>query len=317
MRIAECGMKRKFLFLNPQSAIRNPQSVIPMINPLDLELVYEVVNAALDEDLGRGDVTSRAVVRPGLKARGSFIAKQDFILAGLEVADAVFTSFDPYLQIESTVGDGEEIKAGKVFARTSGDAQILLAAERVALNFLQRLSGIATITRAYVDAIADTKARIVDTRKTTPGLRALEKYAVTVGGGHNHRLGLDDGVLIKDNHLAMAGSITEAVRRAREGAGHLHKIEVEVATLDQVGEALEAKADILLLDNMTPEMVRQAVEMVQRNEPDGQRTLTEASGGINLGNVRAYAEAGVDMISIGALTHSAPAVDISFKIKPG
>jgi nicotinate-nucleotide pyrophosphorylase (carboxylating) len=300
-----------------KSAIRIPHSVIPMINPLDLELVYEVVNAALDEDLGRGDVTSRAVVRPGLKARGSFIAKQDFILAGLEVADAVFTSFDPYLQIESTVGDGEEIKAGKVFARTSGDAQILLAAERVALNFLQRLSGIATVTRAYVDAIADTKARIVDTRKTTPGLRALEKYAVTVGGGHNHRLGLDDGVLIKDNHLAMAGSITEAVRRAREGAGHLHKIEVEVATLDQVGEALEAKADILLLDNMTPEMVRQAVEMVQRNEPDGQRTLTEASGGINLGNVRAYAEAGVDMISIGALTHSAPAVDISFKIKPG
>jgi nicotinate-nucleotide pyrophosphorylase (carboxylating) len=316
MRNAECGLKKNFLF-DPYSAFRIPHSVIPMINPLDLELVYEVVNAALDEDLGRGDVTSRAVVRPGLKARGSFIAKQDFILAGLEVADAVFTSFDPYLQIESTVGDGEEIKAGKVFARTSGDAQILLAAERVALNFLQRLSGIATVTRAYVDAVAGTRARIVDTRKTTPGLRALEKYAVTVGGGTNHRLGLDDGVLIKDNHLAMAGSIAEAVRRAREGAGHLHKIEVEVATLDQVGEALEAKADILLLDNMTPEMVNQAVEMVERNQPNGRRTLTEASGGINLGNVRAYAEAGVDMISIGALTHSAPAVDISFKIKPG
>jgi nicotinate-nucleotide pyrophosphorylase (carboxylating) len=288
-----------------------------MINPLDLELIYEVVNAALDEDLGRGDITSRAVVRPGLKARGSFIAKQDFILAGLEVADAVFTSFDPYIQIESTVGDGEEIKAGKAFARTSGDAQILLAGERVALNFLQRLSGIATLTRAYVDAVVDTGTRIVDTRKTTPGLRVIEKYAVSVGGGYNHRLGLDDGVLIKDNHLAMAGSIAEAIRRAREAAGHLHKIEVEVATLDQVREALEAKADVLLLDNMEPATVKQALELVQRYEPDERRTLTEASGGINLGNVRAYAEAGVDMISIGALTHSAPAVDISFKIKPG
>lgn len=288
-----------------------------MINPLDLEQVYEIVNAALDEDLGRGDLTSRAVVRPGLKARGSFIAKQDFILAGLEVADAVFTSFDPYIQIESTVGDGEEIKAGKVFARTSGDAQILLAAERVSLNFLQRLSGIATMTRAYVEAIADTGARIVDTRKTTPGLRVLEKYAVTVGSGHNHRLGLDDGVLIKDNHLVMAGSISEAVRRAREAAGHLHKIEVEVATIDQVREALAAKADILLLDNMSPALVKQAIEIIQNFEPDERRTLTEASGGITLDNVRAYAEAGVDLISIGALTHSAPAVDISFKMKLG
>jgi nicotinate-nucleotide pyrophosphorylase (carboxylating) len=287
-----------------------------MINPLDLEIIYTVVNAALDEDLGRGDVTSRAVVRSGVKARGSFIAKQDFILAGLEVADAVFTSFDPYLQIESSVGDGEEIATGKVFARTMGDAQVLLAAERVALNFLQRLSGIATITRKYVNAIAGTSAKIVDTRKTTPGLRLLEKYAVTAGGGHNHRLGLDDGVLIKDNHLAIAGSVTEAVRRARETAGHLHKIEVEVATLDHVEEAMSAKADILLLDNMTPDMVKQAVEIIRKSEPNDRRTLTEASGGINLSNVRAYAETGVDLISIGALTHSAPAVDISFKIKP-
>jgi nicotinate-nucleotide pyrophosphorylase (carboxylating) len=287
-----------------------------MINPLDLEVVYDCVNNALDEDLGRGDITSRAVVRSGSKARGSFMAKQDLVLAGLEVADAAFTSFDPYLQIESMAGDGEEIKAGKVFARATGDAQTLLAAERVALNFLQRLSGIATITRRYVDAIAGTGARIVDTRKTTPGLRLLEKYAVTVGGGSNHRLGLDDGVLIKDNHLAMAGSVGEAVRRAREASGHLHKIEVEVATLDQVREALDARADILLLDNMTPEMVREAVAILRAREGDERRTLTEASGGITLTNVRAYAEAGVDLISIGALTHSAPAVDISFKIKP-
>ncbi len=287
-----------------------------MINPLDLEMIYTVVNAALDEDIGRGDITSRSVIRSGVKARGSFIAKQDFILAGLEVADAVLTSFDPYMQIESTVGDGEEIKSGKVFARTTGDAQVLLAAERVALNFLQRLSGIATITRKYVDAISDTGARIVDTRKTTPGLRILEKYAVTVGGGHNHRLGLDDGVLIKDNHLAIAGGVSEAVRRSRESVGHMHKIEVEVATLEQVVEALDAKADILLLDNMPPETVRHAVELVYKREPKDRRTLTEASGGINLSNVRLYAEAGVDLISIGALTHSAPAVDISFKIKP-
>src|SRR5262245_5970703 len=266
-----------------------------MINPLDLELVYEVVNAALDEDLGRGDITTRAVARAGLKARGSFLAKEDFILAGLEVADAVFTSFDPYLQIESAVGDGEEIKAGKVFARTTGEAQILLAAERVALNFLQRLSGIATITRKYVEAVAGTGARIVDTRKTTPGLRMMEKYAVTVGGAHNHRMGLDDGVLIKDNHLAVAGSVTEAVRRVREPAGHLHKIEVEVATFEQLKEALDAKADIVMLDNMTPEMTKQAVEIIRRQEPHDRRTLTEASGGITLENVRAYAESGVDL----------------------
>jgi len=287
-----------------------------MINPLDIELIYNVVNTALDEDLGRGDITSRAILRAGVKARGSFIAKEDFVLAGLEVADAAFSSFDPYIQIESTAGDGDEIKEGRAFARATGEAQVLLAAERVALNFLQRLSGIATLTRKYVQAIAGTGARIVDTRKTTPGLRILEKYAVTIGGGHNHRLGLDDGVLIKDNHLTVAGSLNEAVRRAREAVGHLHKIEVEVSSLEQVKEALEAGADILLLDNMTPETVHHAVEAVRKFERTERRTLTEASGGINLTNVRAFAEAGVDLISIGALTHSAPAVDISFKIKP-
>lgn len=287
-----------------------------MINPLDLVIVDEAVNHALDEDLGRGDLTSRAVVRTNLKARGSFTAKQDLILAGVEVADAAFMSFDPYIQIESAAADGDEVKAGRVFARVTGEAQVLLAAERVALNFLQRLSGIATLTRRYVEAIAGTGAKIVDTRKTTPGLRRLEKYAVTVGGGQNHRLGLDDGVLIKDNHLALGGGVTEAVRRAREAVGHLHKIEVEVATLEQVKEALTAQADILLLDNMAPETVRQAVELVRAHEPNERRTLTEASGGITLANVRQYAEAGVDLISIGALTHSAPAVDISFKIKP-
>jgi nicotinate-nucleotide pyrophosphorylase (carboxylating) len=287
-----------------------------MLNPLDLYAAGEIVNRALDEDLGRGDITSRSIVRFGLSARGSFIAKQDLILAGLEIADLVFGWFDEYIQIESTVADGDEIKEGKVFARVIGDAQMLLSAERVALNFLQRLSGIATMTRQYVQAIAGTKAKIVDTRKTTPGLRVLEKYAVSVGGASNHRLGLDDGVLIKDNHLAMAGGVAEAVRRAREVVGHLHKIEVEVASLEQVNEALEAKADILLLDNMTPELVRAAVQAVNAREGESRRTVLEASGGINLSNARQYAEAGVDLISIGALTHSAPAVDISFKIKP-
>jgi nicotinate-nucleotide pyrophosphorylase (carboxylating) len=287
-----------------------------MLNPLDLYVAGEIVNRALDEDLGRGDITSRSIVRFGLNSRGSFIAKQDLVLAGLEIADLVFGWFDEYIQIESTVSDGDEIKADKVFARVIGDAQMLLSAERVALNFLQHLSGVATLTRQYVQAVAGTKAKIVDTRKTTPGLRILEKYAVTVGGGSNHRMGLDDGVLIKDNHLAMAGSVSEAVRRAREVTGHLHKIEVEVASLEQVKEALEVKADILLLDNMTPEMVGMAVQIVNEREGENRRTLLEASGGINLSNVRAYAEAGVDLISIGALTHSAPSVDISFKIKP-
>lgn len=287
-----------------------------MINPQDYETVYDIVNKALDEDLGRGDITSRAVVRTGRRARGSFMAKQELVLAGLEVADIAFTSFDPHLQIESMAGDGEVIAAGKVFARVSGEAQTLLAAERVALNFLQRLSGIATLTRRYVEAIAGTKARILDTRKTTPGLRVLEKYAVTAGGGTNHRMGLDDGVLIKDNHLALAGGVAKAVAEARAACGHLHKIEVEVATLEQLGQALDAGADIILLDNMTPAIVREAVGMVEAREPGGRRTLLEASGGIDLTNVRDYAEAGVDLISIGALTHSAPAVDISFKIKP-
>jgi len=287
-----------------------------MISPLDTEFIYDAVSLALDEDLGRGDITSRSVVRTGARARGSFMAKQDFVLAGLEVADAAFSSFDFNLQIESAAADGDQIKAGKVFARVTGEAQLLLAVERVALNFLQHLSGIATLTRRYVEAVAGTEARIVDTRKTTPGLRMLEKYAVAVGGGRNHRLGLDDGVLIKDNHLAMAGGVAEAVRRAREVVGHLHKIEVEVTTLDQVREALKAGADILLLDNMTPDLVRQAVQIVRQKEPKDRHTLTEASGGITLENVRAYAEAGADLISIGALTHSAPAVDISFKINP-
>jgi nicotinate-nucleotide pyrophosphorylase (carboxylating) len=278
-----------------------------MILPLDADYIFEAVERALLEDLGRGDITSRATIRTAARGVGSLLAKQDLVLAGIEVADAVFSWFDVETQIQSTANDGEEIKAGKVFARVAGEAQTLLAAERTALNFLQHLSGIATKTKLFVDAIAGTDAQIVDTRKTVPGLRMLEKYAVTCGGGHNHRLGLDDGVLIKDNHIALAGGIAEAVRRAREVVGHLHKIEVETATLEQVKQALHANADIIMLDNMTP--------AVKASAPADRRALTEASGGITLDNVRAYAEAGVDLISVGAITHSAPAVDISFKIR--
>ncbi len=286
-----------------------------MILSLDPETIISAVTHALNEDIGRGDITTRSTVRPGVNARGHFLAKQDMTLAGLEIADFVFTTFDPHIQIESTASDGEFVATGKVFARVTGDAHVLLTAERTALNFLQQLSGIATVTQQYVAAIAGTSAKIVDTRKTTPGLRMLEKYAVTCGGGHNHRLGLDDGVLIKDNHIALAGGVTEAVRRAREAVGHLHKIEVEVANHEQLREALAAKADIVMLDNMTPDQVRESVAIINQHEPTERRTLTEASGGITLDNVRAYAEAGVDLISIGALTHSAPSVDISFKIK--
>ena len=286
-----------------------------MILPLDPDYIYEAVERALLEDLGRGDITSRSTIRTTARGAGSFLAKQDLVLAGIEVADAVFSWFDIETQIQSMANDGDDIKAGKVFARVAGEAQTLLAAERTALNFLQHLSGIATKTKLFVDAIAGTDAQIVDTRKTVPGLRMLAKYAVTCGGGRNHRLGLDDGVLIKDNHIALAGSLDEAVRRAREAVGHLHKIEVETASLEQVKQALQANADIIMLDNMTPAQVSECVAVVKASASEDRRALTEASGGITLDNVRAYAEAGVDLISIGAITHSAPAVDISFKIK--
>jgi len=218
---------------------------------------------------------------------------------------------DSSVEIEAFVTDGDRVRAGEVFARVDGPAEVLLMAERTALNLLQHLSGIATLTRAFVEAIAGTRAQIVDTRKTLPGLRMLQKYAVLVGGGRNHRFGLDDGILIKDNHIALAGSVRTAIERARKHAGHMHKIEVEVSTMDDLREALEARADIILLDNMSPEMVREAVRLIREQAPD---VLVEASGGITLENVRAYAEAGVDFISIGALTHSAPAADISLKL---
>jgi nicotinate-nucleotide pyrophosphorylase (carboxylating) len=236
------------------------------------------------------------------------------VVAGLEAAEAVFSTLDSQQQIEAFASDGDEVENGKVIARTSGFADVLLAGERVALNLLQRLSGIATLTRQYVRAVEGTRAVVVDTRKTTPGLRMLEKYAVLSGGGRNHRFGLDDGVLIKDNHIALAGGVAAATQRAREKVGHLHKVEVEVSNERDLREAIASGADILLLDNLTPDETARMVVVARELAP---QVMLESSGGITLENVRAYAEAGVDLVSVGALTHSARAMDISFKIQAG
>jgi nicotinate-nucleotide pyrophosphorylase (carboxylating) len=284
------------------------------MNWLDDGVLFSQIGAFLAEDLGRGDITTQACVARNSRARGRFLAKEPMVVAGLEAAEAVFSTLDSQQQIEAFASDGEEVEAGKVIARTSGFADVLLGGERVALNLLQRLSGIATLARTYVRAIEGTGAQIVDTRKTTPGLRMLEKYAVLSGGARNHRFGLDDGVLIKDNHIALAGGVGAAVERAREAAGHLHKIEVEVSTEKDLREAIGSGADIVLLDNLTPEETARMVLIARELRP--QLTL-ESSGGITLENVREYAEAGVDLISIGALTHSARAMDISFKIQAG
>ena len=281
---------------------------------LDEGALFSQIGAFLSEDLGRGDITTQATVMRQQRARGKFLAKEPMVVAGLEAAEAVFSTLDSQQQLEAFVSDGDEVEAGKTIARTAGFADVLLGAERVALNLMQRLSGIATLTRQFVKAVEGTEAQIVDTRKTAPGLRMLEKYAVLAGGGRNHRFGLDDGVLIKDNHIALAGGVATAVERARDAVGHLHKVEVEVTSERDLREAIRAGADILLLDNQTPEETARLVLVARELEPG---ILLESSGGITLANVRAYAEAGVDLISVGALTHSARAVDISFKIQPG
>ncbi len=276
------------------------------------ELVANI-SEFLSEDLGRGDITTQATVPPDSRGIGRFLAKEDLILCGMEIAEAVFLHLDPDSPpLETNISDGEEITAGTIFATQKGFADVLLAGERTALNLIQRLSGIATLTRQYVQAIEGTNAYIVDTRKTTPGLRMLEKYAVTVGGAKNHRMGLDDGVLIKDNHIALAGGVKEAVKAAKNKVGHLHKIEVEVTNWGQLREAIKAGADIVMLDNQTPEETAKLVEMSRNMNPN---VLIEASGGMSLETVRSFAEAGVDLISVGKLTHSARAVDISFKIQ--
>jgi len=283
------------------------------MNFLENSDILADIGEFLREDIGRGDVTTQATVAEDVRGTGKFLAKEKLVICGLEVAEAVFAHLDPANpEIESTFNEGDEVEAGTVFATLKGYADVLLTGERVALNLMQRMSGVATLTRAYVRAVEGTNATIVDTRKTTPGLRMLEKYAVTVGGGRNHRYGLDDGVLIKDNHIALAGGITKAVSAAKLKVGHLHKIEVEISNWAQLREAIKAGADIVLLDNQTPEEAQKLVEMARSLNPN---VLLEASGGMDLDRVRFFAEAGVDLISVGRLTHSARALDISFKIQ--
>jgi len=280
---------------------------------LDNGEVLASIGEFLAEDIGRGDITTQACVAEDISGIGKFLAKENLVVCGIAVAEAVFLHLDEESpEIEAFANEGDEVAAGTIFATLKGYADVLLTGERVALNLMQRLSGIATLTRQYVQAIEGTNAQIVDTRKTTPGLRMLEKYAVTVGGGKNHRFGLDDGVLIKDNHIALAGGITEAVVMAKQKVGHLHKVEVEISNWAQLREALEAGADIVLLDNQTPEEAAKLVQMARQINPS---VLLEASGGMDLDKVRFFAEAGVDLISVGRLTHSARAVDISFKIQ--
>lgn len=283
-----------------------------------------LVAAWLAEDIGRGDITTSAVVPPDLQGRARIEAREPCVVAGMNAAAVCFelvasrpTTMDgavggragDLLEFKAVAADGGRVEPGDVIARIQGPLAHILTAERTALNLLARLCGVATTTSRYVAAAAGTGARVVDTRKTTPGLRALQKYAVTVGGGSNHRYGLDDGILIKDNHLTAAGGVKEALRRAHANAPHGLRIEVEVSTLDELDEALDEGADAILLDNMAPGMVAEAVRATRG------RALLEVSGGINLATIRSYAVTGVDLISVGALTHSAPSIDLALELE--
>lgn len=277
------------------------------------DLVRRLVRAALAEDGADRDVTTQALVPPGQAGRGVFLAKSAGVLAGLPVAAAAFQALDASVRVTPQLAEGDALAPGAVIAAVEGPLAAILSAERVALNFLQRLSGIATATRALVEAVAGLDVRIVDTRKTTPGLRALERYAVRVGGGHNHRFNLADGVLIKDNHIAAVGarglSLAAAVAAVRAAVPHTMRIEVEVTSYAQAEEALAAGADVILLDNMGVEEMARCVRLCRGC------ALTEASGGVTIANVRAIAATGVDVISSGSITHSAPALDISLEVE--
>jgi nicotinate-nucleotide pyrophosphorylase (carboxylating) len=284
-------------------------SLDEMVQDLPVQQVRKIVSRAVIEDLGRGDVTTSLTVPENVKARGTFYSKQPLVVAGLPVAEEVFRMLEPDYLWDAVISDGTEVPAGQPLARVEGKAATLLSGERVALNFLQRLSGVATLTRTFKNQLAGGKTELLETRKTTPGLRILEKYAVRMGGGTNHRMGLDDGILIKNNHIAIAGGIGAAIESVRREKPAGMPVEVEVRTRQELEEAIEAGADIVLLDNMTPEEVSECVGSARG------RVLLEVSGGVSLGNIRAYAETGVDRISVGALTHSAPAVDINFLIE--
>ena len=271
-------------------------------------LIDKIVEQALSEDIGTGDITSESIIPSNLKAKGIIKTSEEGVVAGLDITCLVFQKLDSEIIFQEKIKDGAKVAQGKVLAEITGPARTILKGERVALNFLQRMSGIATITSKFCQEVKDLPVRIFDTRKTTPGLRILEKYAVRMGGGYNHRFGLYDAVLIKDNHIAVAGGIKSAVNSIRKQISHTVKIEVEVENLSQLQEALEMKVDIIMLDNMDLETMKEAVKMVKG------KVLIEASGGITLDNVRKIAQTGVDLISVGSLTHSVKSLDISMEI---
>jgi len=270
--------------------------------------IERLIRDALDEDIGAGDLATMATISAGSRGIGLFRAKKDGVVAGLVLLDRIFYFIDHRVEVRLRTSDGAEVKSGTVVAEAVGPVRALLLAERTALNFLQRLSGNATLTRKYVEAVKDYPCKVLDTRKTTPGLRTLEKYAVRMGGGMNHRIGLYDAALVKDNHIEATGSIAEAVKAVRRHAPFMAKIEVEASNLKQVQEAVEAGADVVMLDNMTLAQMAEAVKLINK------RADVEASGGITLENIRQVAATGVDFISSGALTHSAPVVDFNMKI---
>lgn len=282
------------------------------MNWLDEGALYSSIALFLREDLGRGDITTQTVLSRNVRAKGRFVAGENMVVAGLEAAEEVFITLDPHQQIEAFVADGELVEAGKVIARTSGFADVMLAGERVALNLLQHLSGVATRTRQFVKAVEGTKTKIADTRKTTPGLRMLEKYAVLLGGGVNHRYGLDDGVFIKANHAALAGGVGTTVKSTREKIGHLHKVEVEIANEREAKDAIENAADAISIDanDTTSELVGKARQL-------SASVSIAVSGAVTLENVREFADAGADLIRVDALTQSVRAMDISFQIQAG
>jgi len=280
------------------------------MDSIDLTLLRERFVAMLREDIGSGDITSQATIPATARASARYLTKQPLVVAGIAIAREILSLVDAGLRFSPHTVDGSWVLPGTTLAEVRGSARSILTAERTSLNILQRMCGIATLTRQYVDRVQGTRARIIDTRKTVPGLRLLDKYAVTCGGGMNHRMGLFDGVLIKNNHLAFHSSVGHAIREARGRLGHLVKIEVEVRDLDELKGALDAGADVVLLDNFNPEQTRKAVQAVSGRVP------LESSGGITLETVRSFAEAGVDYISVGALTHSAAAVDIHLRVTP-
>jgi nicotinate-nucleotide pyrophosphorylase (carboxylating) len=271
--------------------------------------IQHLIEIALEEDIGPGDITTENLIDKNLKGIGEVVAKETLVIAGLDVARQVFEQLDPEISFKPNFKDGDFIEKGKIVLEVEGKLRVLLMGERTALNFLQHLSGIATNVRSYVERLGNKNVRLVDTRKTTPGLRVLEKYAVRVGGAHNHRMGLYDGVLIKDNHIAVCGGIKKAIESIKDKLSHLVKIEVEVSDLDEVKEAIEAGADVIMLDNMDIEHIKEAIEFIKG------KALVEISGGITIDILNQLADTGVDVISSGALTHSARSVDISMRIR--